>query len=411
MSIDLKKNTDKKIENENKRTINYQNIKKLVLFIVVGVLSISIIFSFFSFGDSEKTYEEDINFSKEKVQNEDLTFNSSYSNQNRDNTKIIEKESEHEIDEYREEYRPDSTQQEIDPIEQFLKEQELEKVRRYYQAKLTPFKSTSERMNTAYKTTDTSVVNENGNSYSPFDNNYIYNGLDVGNVNPNMQKEKARWIKEAALRNFVRKDYLTPSISKYEVKAGTFIPIISTFELISDVQGKVTAMVNQDVYDTVTGNYLLIPMGTKLFGQYNSEISWGQERVQVVFNRMTLPNGKSINLGTMLGGSELGQSGMTGKVDAQLGKVVGSIIMAAAVGGAEGALTNNGSYDKDRNATLSKSGESAGEQTLTVVNNYADKILNVQPRITVPFGKRGTLIISEDLILEPYNKKPVYFNK
>ena len=64
--------------------------------------------------------------------------------------------------------------------------------------------------------------------------------------------------------------------SPYEVKAGSYIPAALITGINSDLPGSVNAQVTENVYDTVTGNYLLIPQGAKLVGEYNSNLTFGQ---------------------------------------------------------------------------------------------------------------------------------------
>ena len=86
--------------------------------------------------------------------------------------------------------------------------------------------------------------------------------------------------------------------------------------------------------------------------------------------------------------------------------------MAGVIGGADGALTNNGNHRKDGNSALSKGGEESGKTAIKTaidtIDKYTSKILDVQPTIWVEAGSRATLMIEEDLILEKYDKKIRY---
>lgn len=397
-------------ESQNKRKINTDNLKKLGKYLVIGILSIGIlIFLFSGNGEKEKKKEEPKKTNHFIDNNQATDLKTSYDKLNR----AEEKKEEEALDEYDIEavdsiQEPVHYEQEtLDPIQEFYKQQELIRLQREFEAKKAPFKVQSNKVTKASlhsQRDDSQILGTGNTNFNP----YTQMEEIMGAKNPNMQKEKVAWIKQAAVDNFVNQKYLTPSISRYEIKTGTNIPIVLNIEVNSDIPGNITAIVRENVYDTITGNYLLIPMGAKLFGAYNSELTFSQERMQVVFNRLTLPNGKSINLGSMLGGSQMGQSGLTGKVDMHLTKVVSSVIMAAAVGGANGALTNNNNNDKDKNQALQGAGTEAGTQVVTVVNSFAEKFLNVQPTIKVPVGARGTLLITKDLLLEPYDREKTY---
>ena len=114
-------------------------------------------------------------------------------------------------------------------------------------------------------------------------------------------------------------DYLRGSlhrpISRYELKASSIIPVTLISGLNSDLPGPVTAQVRERVYDTVTGDHVLIPQGARLFGWYDSKVAWGQERVLLCWDRIIFPNGNSINLECMPAGDLTGQAGLTDEVD------------------------------------------------------------------------------------------------
>lgn len=419
-NLNIKEVANKKISDKIERQLDYKNIFKFLGYGLVGVCATYFIFTSFIGGNKKKETTQNIQKTDLDFETEGNTVNStSYNDQDREakttyaasEDDLIAENEEEEMSYEELTSSNDYQEPELSATEQFLKEQELLRLQRKYEARMSPFKTSSTKVDNGSSLNTSSNTSNSSNPYTN-EYDYIMAGIEAsGSNNPNLQKQKKQWLKEAAARNFVSKDRLISSISRYEVKAGTYIPIISTFELISSLPGKVTAIVSQNIYDSLTGNYLVIPMGTKLFGEYNSELSWGQERVQVKFTRMTLPNGKSLELNNVIGGSELGQSGMTGKVDMKLGKVVGSVVMAAFLGGANGVLTNNGSYSNDKNAALAKAGEESGGQVIEIANNYAEKILNVEPTITVPLGKRGTLILTEDLILEKYNENINYLSE
>lgn len=404
---DDKVNLDKDAKEKMQKTrqLNIKNIGKAAI-IGFGVLFLIILF--FNFFESNKTKKNEQNveesFSQRNVGSE--LDNEDYSNSRIQ--AIDEKIKETETEEYNPDYDIPATE-EADPIADFIKAQELEKVKRLYEARSSGFK-TQTPISMSYGNSE--MTHENSASYSSgFNNNdylkYITAGIEETS-STNMQKEKIQFMKNAAVSNFTLQEMLLPSVTKYEVKAGTYIPVVITVGIDSDLPGNFQAMVREDIYDTNTGTELLIPMGSKVFGQFSSEVSWGQTRIQAVFNRLTLPNGKSINLETMGIADSDGKSGLEANVDLRLGKVFGSVIMAAVIGGGQGALTNNGKYEKDRNAALSGAGEAGGEQTIEIVDKYVSKLIDVQPKLTKEFGGRANIVVNKDIILEKYNKEIKY---
>jgi len=141
-------------------------------------------------------------------------------------------------------------------------------------------------------------------------------GSDGDKQNQNQQDEKRSFLKNNDTSN---SDYLssrlTSAISPYEVKAGSVIPAAMISGLNSDLPGQIVAMVRENVYDSSTRQYLLIPQGAKLIGLYDSNIAYGQERVLVIWNRLIYPNGDSINLKGMPGTDLEGYAGFHDIVD------------------------------------------------------------------------------------------------
>ena len=407
MQDDGKINLDKSAQEKYKSstTLNKKNIIKAVSIIIAGIIGISLFFNFLFSNPKDEEKKEDENILEEKAISDDLK-KQDYSNRNvllaADET--LSNTNDENLTDYTIPAE-ESIEEEEDPMETFLKEQELEKLKRKYDARKSAFKSKPNN-------TDYEMISQTPDTVDSYTNDLDYLKYLTSEINqtadPNMQKEKKQFLKNAAVQNFVLKEPLTPSISKYEVKTGTYIPITLVGGINSDLPGHLVAIVREDIYDTNTGTVKIIPAGSRLFGTFSSEVSWGQTRVQVVFNRLTLPNGKSINLGAMGAADLAGQSGLTGDVNMHLGKVIGSIVMAGIVGGADGALTNNGNHRKDENSALSKSGEESGRTAIETVDKYTSKILDVQPTITVKPGTRGTIVVEEDIILEKYDSSINY---
>lgn len=217
---------------------------------------------------------------------------------------------------------------------------------------------------------------------------------------PNLQESKKEFAKNSSIDEFVLQRYLQPAISQYEVKAGTIIPLTLETAINSDLPGEITAVVKTDIYDSKTGNILLIPAGSRVIGRYSSDVSFGQERVQAVINRITLPNQKSINIGAMNLVDKLGASGVSDKIDTKLGKVFTSVIMSAILGIGAGAVKEDNDDDSDewKNDAI----DGGGTQAINVGNAYANKVLNVQPSLKIRNGYTVGLFVNKDLLLEPY---------
>lgn len=215
---------------------------------------------------------------------------------------------------------------------------------------------------------------------------------------PNLQESKKEFAKNSSVDEFVLQRYLQPAISQFEVKAGTIIPLTLETAINTGLPGDLTAVVKTDIYDSKTGRVLLIPAGSRVIGKNSSDVSFGQERVQSVFNRITLPNQKSINIGSMNMVDKLGATGVKDKVDTKLGKVFTSVIMSAILGVGAGAVKEDNDDDSWKNDAI----DGGGTQAINVGNAYANKVLNVQPDLNIRNGYTVGLFVNKDLLLEPY---------
>ncbi|WP_426727453.1 TrbI/VirB10 family protein [Enterobacter cloacae complex sp. 288G10] len=129
---------------------------------------------------------------------------------------------------------------------------------------------------------------------------------------------------------------LTLPISPYQVMAGTVVAGALVTGIKSDLPGDVIATVTEPVYDTATGRFLLIPQGSRILGKYNSQVSYGQSRVQVVWNRIILPDTSSLTLDNLAGTDPAGYAGLEDDVDYHWGRIFAGAALTTLLGvGAE----------------------------------------------------------------------------
>jgi len=184
--------------------------------------------------------------------------------------------------------------------------------------------------------------------------------------------------------------------SPYQVMAGNIIPASLVTGLNSDLPGQVIGQVTENVYDTVTGQHLLIPQGSRLMGRYDSVIAFGQSRALVVWTRLILPNGDSIQLDNLPGSDSQGFAGLKDKVD----RHTWQFIKGAALSSLLSVGSELASDDTDR---LTRALQNAGQDTANIAGQrIIDRNLNVQPTLRVRQGWRFNVIVSRDLILKPY---------
>ena len=188
---------------------------------------------------------------------------------------------------------------------------------------------------------------------------------------------------------------LQEPISDYEIKAGTVIPAALITGLNSDLPGEMIGQVTEHVYDTVSGRHLLIPQGTKVFGRYNAQVSYGQDRAQIVWDRLIMPNGNSIQLEAMVGTDKAGYAGVADQVDHHTGRLFGAILMSSVISVGANLATDDGG----NNSLVADLGDAAAQQAATVGSQIVDRQLNVQPTITIRPGYRLNILVGRDMIL------------
>ena len=220
----------------------------------------------------------------------------------------------------------------------------------------------------------------------------------------NMQSEKRKFVdeqKKSKDRNFYVNNTLQKPVSPYEVKTGSIIPGVMITGIDSDLPGHLVGQVRENVYDTVTGQYLLIPQGTRIIGAYDSKIAYAQERVLIVWTRLIYPNGDSIDLEGMGGIDMSGYAGLSDQVDNHL-KLLGGVLLSTMLSTSAKIAAGNNAVGQADIGQLAAAG--AGEEVNKVGSSLVEKNLNVQPTLEIRPGFKFNVFVSKDLILKPYRR-------
>lgn len=241
-----------------------------------------------------------------------------------------------------------------------------------------------------------------GNTTSSTPN--LFNGSSFGQSEykeQNGQADKKAFLNSKSNTKFYNSYMEMEAIAPYEVKAGSIIPGIIYTGINSELPGNIIGLVRENVYDTVTGNTLLIPQGTKIMGKYDSSVTFGQERVLVVWDRLIFPNGKSIGLDNMPGVDLSGYAGMKDKVNNHYFKLLQAVVLSSFLGTGEAIITRD-EYGKDD--WRYEAGKGGGEVIIDFGNKMADKILNQQPTLEIRPAQKFNIMVVSDLILSPYEE-------
>jgi type IV secretion system protein VirB10 len=193
--------------------------------------------------------------------------------------------------------------------------------------------------------------------------------------------------------------------SPYEVKAGTIIPAVMIGGANSDLPGQLLGQVAENIYDTATGKFIVIPHGSKVVGTYDSSVTTGQERVLVAWTRIIFPDASSLDLGRMPGADEGGYAGLHDQVNDHFLKVWGNaILLSAFSAGIQLSQGNGNNQTNGLNATQTIAA-STGQQLGQLGQEIVRRNLQTQPTLEIRPGYRFTVTVTKDLLLKPWIPK------
>jgi type IV secretion system protein TrbI len=218
------------------------------------------------------------------------------------------------------------------------------------------------------------------------------------NIDPNGQTAKEDYFNQ----DIADLGYLPASVaaqmSPHELKRGSVIPATLVTGINSDLPGRITAQVSQNVYDSATGHHLLVPQGSKLLGRYDSKVTFGQNRVLVIWTDIIFPNGSTLRIGGMAGTDAAGYGGFNDKVHNHLLQTFGSAILVALIGaGSEMLLPQDNSSDTASNAETAARGPFA-ETFGQISEQRVSSNLNVQPTLEIRPGYQFNILVDQDIL-------------
>ncbi len=215
----------------------------------------------------------------------------------------------------------------------------------------------------------------------------------------NTEGEKEAFLARTFEEHTVSANRLEPPASADVLQAGSIIPAALITGLRSDLPGMVTAQVTEDVYDTPTGKRRLIPQGSKLIGQYDAQVSFGQSCALLVWTRLILPNGKSIVLERQPATDPAGYAGLQDRVNNHWGTLLSSALLSTvlSVGAEAGAGSNDSALVQALRQGAGQGINQAGQQVVS-------RSLNVAPTLTIRPGYPVRVLVTRDLVLELYDR-------
>jgi type IV secretory pathway VirB10-like protein len=213
----------------------------------------------------------------------------------------------------------------------------------------------------------------------------------------NNQQRKLDFLNQPVEKSIYNPHALQTPASPYQVMAGSIIAASLVTGLNSDLPGLVVAQVTENVYDSVTGRTLLIPQGARLIGSYDSVIAFGQSRALLVWRRIVLPDGSSIQIDNLPATDAAGYAGLEDEVDYHTWQLLKGVVLSTLLGVA--TELSLGSEESDLVRAIRQSTQQSVNQAS---QRITERNLNIQPTITVRPGWPLRVIVYKDLVLRPY---------
>jgi type IV secretory pathway VirB10-like protein len=211
----------------------------------------------------------------------------------------------------------------------------------------------------------------------------------------NGQAAKRAFMRTGVDRAAMSASRLEPPSSPYVLQAGSVISAALITGIRSDLPGQITAQVTENIYDSLTGRILLIPQGSKLVGEYDSQISFGQNRVLLAWDRLILLDGRSLALDRLPGTDPSGFAGLQDGTNYHWGGIAKAALLSTALGiGAQASSNSNDDLARAIRQGTSDTINQAGQQIVR-------RQLNVQPTLTIRPGYPLRVVVTRDLVLVP----------
>lgn len=186
------------------------------------------------------------------------------------------------------------------------------------------------------------------------------------------------------------------TVPEYLLGVASYLPCQVETAIHSDVEGHFVATVTQTVWDTETGRHALVPAGSKVLGNTQSnKLVFGSERLDTVSLKLRLPSGRDVDLKRAPVTDEQGMAGLTGDINRHLMRIYGAVFLTGVLKGGTAAMQaalNDATGVNQVAVNVARS----GSQTTT---RLAGPLLDTRPTIKVHAGQLCHVILLEPLTL------------
>ncbi|QDQ27584.1 conjugal transfer protein TrbI [Chitinimonas arctica] len=229
-------------------------------------------------------------------------------------------------------------------------------------------------------------------------------GMDDPALEPDLNRQAQKQAFRARQASAEDAAYLDSQVntarSPYELKTGTVIPAVMIGTINSDLPGEIVAQVSQNVYDTATGNHLLIPQGTRLFGRYDSNVTFGQDRLLIGWQRLIFPNAATLELKGMSGHDAEGSAGFSDQVNNHYGRIFGWGLVTSLISAGyqlSQPEQNTNAFGISTPSSQQTVAGAVGQQLAQLGMEMAKRNMRIQPTITIRKGYQFNVMVNKDM--------------
>jgi type IV secretion system protein VirB10 len=185
------------------------------------------------------------------------------------------------------------------------------------------------------------------------------------------------------------------------------IPAVLDSAVNSELPGVLLAHVAIDIYDSPSGRHLRIPQGAWLFGEYASGVAFGQSRLMCAWQQITMPDGRTLDIGEMPGADGVGRSGFTDLVDNHYFRLFSSALLLSGVTAGVAMSQDVGTGNSQRVTAGSAMSQALGQQLGQTTAMLLQKNMNISPTLDIRVGYRFNVIVTKNIpFSEPYRRRP-----
>jgi type IV secretion system protein VirB10 len=213
---------------------------------------------------------------------------------------------------------------------------------------------------------------------------------------PNGQQRKLDFVGQRVAGG-INPHAVVDAPSPYTLSAGSIISASLITGLNSDLPGMVTAQVTENGFDTATGRILLVPQGSRLVGNYDSVVAFGQKRALVVWQRLIFPDGSSIFLDNAPASDLAGYAGLSDRIDRHSWQLLKGVALSSLLG-----VGTEITFGRNQSSLIDAVRDSVQQSAARAGNELVSRNLEVQPTIKVRPGWPLRVLVHKDLVLRPW---------